>query len=195
MKSPESNQTAVEQRRQIRNLRKMNHTESGGITYACRYLPGGKASLLELARLCPHESVKAIVADWDALAPSKRNTTRVESLCEARELDPWDFYGLVAAAAGRVHCDVAKMMLAVELPRVTARSIREANTRNGFKDREMLMQAAGIAPARGGGVHVNTNVAASAKAAAVTVAPEQMRGLPAFEVDAMDMAEAVRSEE
>lgn len=164
----------------------------GGLAYASRALPGGKESLVELARLSPHESVKAIVTDWDAMTGRKRSATRLEVMCEAREIAPADFLGEVVKAAFEHNTDVAKMILAVNTPRLVQKSVREALTKKGFKDREMLMQASGIAP-KGGGMHI-TQVA-NAQAKATAAAQHETKGLPAFEAEVIDASEAVRSDE
>lgn len=165
----------------------------GGLAYAARALPGGKKSLMELARLSTHESVKAAVAEWDAFSDRKKLGTRLEVLCEGHGIEWPDFLGEIVAAAARHNTDVSKLILAVSVPRIVQRMVKEASTRTGFKDRQMALQAARVVPAGGGGVHVNTQVAASAKSAAVaTAAPEQTRGLPAFEQDVIEASSVVR---
>lgn len=163
----------------------------GGLAYVSRALPGGRASLIELARLSPHTRVKAVVQEWDSLTATKQIRTRLEVLCEGREIPPADFLGEVVKAAFEHNIDLGKLILAINTPRIVQRSVKEALTQKGFKDRQMLMEASGIAPKGGGGIHVHAEARAGAQAAVVVV-PKSTPGLPSMEDDAILTTEAVR---
>lgn len=162
--------------------------KQGGLAYAARALPGGRASLMELARLSQHSAVKVIVEEWDRRSRRGRLSTSLEALCDGAGVSPGDFLGEVVKAAFDHNTDVAKLVMAVNIPRVVQNSVKAALTPKGFRDREMLMQATGIAPRGGGGIHVNTTAIAGARANAVA----DQGGLPAFERDATLIAQAVR---
>lgn len=161
----------------------------GGLAYAARALPGGRASLMELARLSESPKVKEIVAEWDKLTPTRRGKTRLEVLCDSFGLSPGEFLGAVVKAAFEHNTDISKLILAVNTPRIVQKSVQQALKQKGFKDREMLMQAAGIAP-KGGGIHVTAQAVAASK----SQAGSQERGLPPFEQDAVLISEAVRGD-
>lgn len=159
----------------------------GGLAYAARALPGGRASLMELARLSQHPAVKATVEEWDRRSRRGRLSASLEALCDGAGISPGDFLGEVVKAAFDHNTDVAKLVMAVNIPRVVQKSVKTALTEKGFKDREMLMQATGIAP-KGAGIHVTTTAIAGARANAVA----DQGGLPSSERDAMLISSALR---
>jgi len=166
----------------------------GGLAYASRALAGGRAALIELARLSGHDRVRAVVAEWDGLGINKRAHTRLEALCEACELTPAEFLGAVVEAAFAHNTDVSKLLLAVSTPRIVQKSVRHALTNAGFRDRQMLLEAAHIVP-KGGGINVSAQAVAAAKSSAATLTAAPPTGLPRFEEDTRMIVDAVRAED
>lgn len=163
----------------------------GGLAYASRALAGGRAALIELARLSGHEGVRAVVSEWDGLGVNRRAHTRLEALCEACEIVPAEFLGHVVEAAFAHNTDVSKLLLAVSAPRIVQKSVKHALTNAGFRDRQMLLEAAHIVP-KGGGMTVQAFAAAKANSTAVAAAPPA--GLPRFEDDARMIVDTIREE-
>jgi len=161
----------------------------GPLSYTVRRLDGGKDQFMELARLSEAGPIKALVKEWDDYSPSRRHNTSLDILCSRMGVAPADVLADVVKSAFLVNRDISKLLQSVSEPRIVAKSIKMALLSKGFKDRELMLQATGIAP-KGGGIHVSAQASAEAKAAAAA----KTSGLPSFESEMQTTAEAVRSD-
>jgi hypothetical protein len=164
----------------------------GGLAYASRALPGGKASLIELSRLSKHESVTAVLKVWDEWSANKRRQTALEIACEAAGVEPAEFLSRTVEAAFKHNTDISKMLAAVNMPRVVGATVKNAMKERGFKDREVLLKHSGLLPTPGG-QQINVQAIAQAKNQAAVVVPQN--GLPSFEDAALIGMKAVRGAE
>jgi hypothetical protein len=161
-------------RKVTKALVKRASNEPGGLAFASRMLPGGKKALVELARSSSDPKVQEVVKAWDAMTPKCRSARRIEDLCTQACISPGEFLGRVAQDAHDTGLDVSRLILGVNHPRVLEKSIRNAMTTEGFKDREMLMKASGFLPTPAG-PQITNNVMARAQAGVVTETPRGLR--------------------
>jgi len=162
--------------------------QTSALAYVARFLPGGKAGLVELARLSDDERVQAVVADYDSLDKCRRQNTRLEVLCEGHGIAAREFLGAVVSAAFDYSTDLSRLIAALAQPRVVTAAVRNAVRQPGFRDREMLLQSSGFAPTPKG-ISIQTTAVAGAKASA---ADEKATGLPSFAETITMAAEAAR---
>lgn len=163
------------------------------ITYAISKVPGGKHAFFDYARQSGIDSIKSVVAAWDALSNTDKRYATVEDLCEKVGVIPRLFFAEVTAIAIEMNNDVSNLVAAAFQPRIVEKSIKTALTTDGFKDREMQLQHSGFAPTPKGST-INVIAAAQAKAAA-GAGNENEAGVPDFESLMMSNVAVLRGDE
>jgi hypothetical protein len=142
---------------------------------------------MELARLSPQiePGLAVIVEDWDKLHPTRRKQINIEELCAAHDVDPIHFISIVAEAAMRFKDNATLMISSMHSPALLEKSIQFGMKKDGWKDRQAVLQGAGVFPSpQGTRISIlNQNSAKAAAAAEVNVE----RGLPTFERSIADM--------
>lgn len=141
------------------------------------------------------ERCKKIVYAWDTATQRDKDTIKLEDLCAAAGISPDEFLGLIIPALWRRNLDIGKLIAAMAHPQVVEASIQAAKTQWGSLDRQMLHTASGFLPTKAGQQInidnrkqiVNANGQVSAKD---TSGP----GLPSFEQDCIEGAEALRDD-
>src|SRR5260370_1779574 len=133
----------------------------------------GRRQFMEVARLAVALDPKLapIVADWDRMKPPLQNAVDLDALCEAHEVDPAHFIGVVGEAAMKYGNNSAILIAALQMPEVVMPSAKTALKPGGDPDenRKMLFQHAGFLPVPKGkqlrmlnhaiiGAEANTNI-------------------------------------
>jgi hypothetical protein len=107
-----------------------------------------RRQFMELARLAVQFDAKLapILEDWDCMKPPLQNAVDLDALCEAHDVDPHHFLGVVGAAAMKYRNDSSVIIAALSFPQVIQKTIEHAMGKDGFKDCEALMKHAGFLP-------------------------------------------------
>ncbi len=124
---------------------------TGQITALLQFGHIGRRHFMQFARLAVtiDPKIAPLIEDWDRMKPALRNVANFDALCEAHDLDPYHFVAAVGEAELRA-CNEASIFIAsLNLPFLVDRSIELAYTRNGFRDRQTLLQHAGVIPVPG----------------------------------------------
>jgi hypothetical protein len=142
---------------------------------------------MELARLAPQiePELAVLIEEWDRLTPTGKRTNRIEDLCAAHQIDPCHFFSVVNEAAMRFRDNATLMLSSMHAPALLEKSIEFGMEKDGFKDRQAVLQGAGVFPSPQG-TRINILNNNSAKAAAQAEANVQ-RGLPSFEASMSDL--------
>ncbi len=122
----------------------------GTLAYVASRVRGGKASFMEIARLCEDESIKALVWRWDSLSYYDQRRVPLEDLCEVCGVQPHKLVGEVASAGFRLGHDISTLIAAIAHPKVMKACVDRALQADGFRDREMLFKASGVLPTPAG---------------------------------------------
>ena len=144
-----------------------------------------RRNAMKYVRLLSDGSVKldTMAKLWDSMGDHRQKQTSLEQLCEKVELGVPEFIGLIAPRAYQMGHTLAKLFVGLAQPELAQVSIAAArNKKDGFKDRQMILQSGGIAPSpKGIQIAVNqTNVTQSE--------------LPDFDSQTIDLADTVRGE-
>lgn len=162
-----------------------------------RHLKGGKARFMEFAAYVPQiePALAPVVEDYNSLKASLQKVVSIDALCRLHGVDPVHFIGVVAEAAIKFRDNASVTLIAISIPEVVERSIKEAMKPGGDKDRKMLFQHAGIIPVPAGQtINVGASASANAGAKAEVVEPER-RGLPSFERTMIETDHIIRDQE
>lgn len=158
---------------------------NGTLTSICQMLRGGQTTLLHLVRITAATELKAaeLIAAYDALTSTAKAHVNLEDLCTQCEIQWPKLVGWAFEAAATTGQHLAAMKAALALPEVVDRSIKEALTKKGYRDREFLYSHSRFIPVPGGStISVVNQVAANARASNDT------KAFVPFESDVMDEA-------
>ncbi len=173
---------------------KLVPTTAAPISMLAQKLFGGKSAFMEFARLAVHIDVNLapVVEAYESLPGPQRAAVSIDEICVRYDIDPLHFIGVVGEAVKKYGQNAAIVIASLSFPDVVSRSVKQALTKDGFKDREALMKNQGFVPIpRGHTINVNANAAARADASS---APES-KGLPSFEKSMRDSDDIVRDRE
>lgn len=168
----------------------------GPIAQLTAQLAGGKKFFMECAKLAVQiEPRLACVSEsYERLnRPSLRAAVPLDELCAMHGIDPRHYIGVVGEAALRYENNSAILLIALSMPEVVNRSIKEALKPEGVADRKMLFQHAGIIPVPAGQT-INVKATANAAAKAETIT-ETRKALPSFEQSMMESDAILRGRE
>jgi hypothetical protein len=165
------------------------------VRYILDQLPGGWISaiaiLQHVAKQDGDSQEAKILNAWDEVMSVRGGDTTAEEIAEAAGMTPSHMLGVITEAAHLQTVNVAKLVKAIKLGEVMERGVEEALKPAGFKDRERILQSAGLYPAPAG---TTINVASIAQAGAqLKQALETSEGLDEFERDTLDATEFLRS--
>lgn len=121
------------------------------------HLVGGRDVAISLTRLGSHTSPEfaEFIRLYDELTPVEQGEPGLlERLCLCIGLHPSDYFGRLASLAYKRNFDVAHFAAAVSAPLVVEKMAKYAQQKDGFKDRQLLLQVTGHAQ-RGPLVQVN----------------------------------------
>ena len=107
---------------------------------------GGKAKLMNIARMSSDEHVRGVIAHWDAIHVSKQPKASLDETLDACGVEPSWFVGKVAEVAHAHGVETTKLMVSLCSPAVVSKNIEVAMTDDGFKDRELFLKGAGFVP-------------------------------------------------
>jgi hypothetical protein len=151
-------------------------------------LAGGKKELMLLAELAPEvePALAPILEDWKRLSSSGKKSVSLDQICKTRKIDPYHFLGVIAEAAIKYRDNASVIVAAMNLPKIVEKSIKFAQKKDGFKDREALMKHGGFLPVPSGNTFVNT---LQTKVETNVEQPGSVGHLPSFEatVGAIDV--------
>lgn len=122
-----------------------------GLNYYAQFLPGGKQSMIDLARLSDRENVRNVALLYDQMGVNDRGRVILDELCAGALVSTSDFIGAVASVAHAQSMDASKMIAALAQPKVLEAAIARANDGDGgHADRKMLLQVTGLLPTPSG---------------------------------------------
>jgi hypothetical protein len=123
------------------------------------HLVGGRDVAIALTRLGSHNDNQFLefLKIYDELTPVEQGEPGLlERLCLCVGLHPSDYFGRLASLAYKRNFDVAHFAAAAAAPLVVEKMSKYAQQKEGFKDRQLLLQVTGHAT-RGPLVQVNQN--------------------------------------
>jgi len=111
-------------------------------------LRGGKATFMEFARLAVHiePALACIVESYDSLNPVLRRAVSIDELCVKHGFDPYRCVTVAGEAAMKFRNNSAILMIALSMPEVINRTIKQALKPEGTAERKFLLQHASIIP-------------------------------------------------
>jgi len=130
-----------------------------------------------------------LMAAWEEVHSVHNEATTIEMVVEGAGITESHFLGVVCESCHIMKVNVAKMLTALALDDVMKAGIRAAKKPSGFKDRQAILQNAGLYPSPPGVVINNSPTAI----AAANNALEAVDGLDDFERDTMDSTSFLRS--
>lgn len=112
---------------------------------------------MELAQFAPQldQGCAPVIEEWNRLCGQKK-TVSIDTICQAKGVDPFHFLGVVCEAAVKYRDNASLIIAALSMPNVIERSVKTALTKDGFKDRELLAKHSGFIPVPAGATFVNT---------------------------------------
>jgi hypothetical protein len=114
-----------------------------------------------------------------------KRRTRIEEICASHNIDAMHFFSVVNEAAMKFRDNATLMIASMNMPGLVEKSIKYGMQKEGYRDRQMMFQHAGIVPTPQG-TRINILNQNSARAAAQAEANVE-RGLPSFEKSIADM--------
>lgn len=149
---------------------------------------GGKTTAVNAARLVMHtdERFKRLVYAFDTASPTDQSALRLEDALEACEILPDEFLKTIIPALWTRNVDISKVMAAIAQPQLTEAAIKNATTGGsfGFQDRQALLQAGGLFPAKPGmSINVDASHKTLVQSNSGTVELHEGPKLPAFHED------------
>lgn len=167
------------------------------LSFATRYIDGGRDRFLEVVKYAALDNHPAAVAWWMVYADllqSEREIVSFDDVCAAAGIRPSDFVALIVKTAMEQGRDAGNLVAAFMHPLVvkaaaeSAQRIDGAGAEIGFKDRERLLQGAGLFPIPRA---MSINVHASANAQAASAAKGEP-SVPSF-TETLRHAEGIKS--
>lgn len=157
---------------------------------------GGKTTCVEAARLVVEqdERIKRFVHAYDTISETDKEKIILEDLCQAADISPDELLGLIIPALWKRNVDISKLIAAVHHPEIVEATIQAAKSPFGMPDRKMLHDHMGFLPLPKG---QTINIDASRKtlvAGGKVMIEDGAPGLPTFEQDAIEGAQAVRGD-
>lgn len=134
----------------------------GPITRFLRFARMGRRQFMKLAHLAVELEPKLapVVEDWDRMRPPLQNAADLDALCLAHDIDATHFIAVAGEAESRFRDNASILIAALNMPAIVQASVKRALTRNGFRDRKMLMELMGFLPAPSNGQLGRLNPAA-----------------------------------
>jgi hypothetical protein len=165
------------------------------IRFILDQLPGGWITAIPVLQHVAKQSGESdeakILNAWEEAMAVYGTKTTGEQIAEAAGMTPSHMLGVITEAAHLQTVNVAKLVKAIKLGEVMERGVKEALKPAGFKDRERILQSAGLYPAPAGTtINVEANAQAGAK---VTQSLAAADGLDEFERDTLDATTFLRS--
>jgi hypothetical protein len=122
---------------------------SDGLNYFAFFLPGGLDNVIDLARLSENEKVQEVARRWNALPRRDRKNSSLDELCKAAGVTHSKFLGVVVGTAYELGIDVGDVMGAIANVQTMPAHMDRVVKRGGFRDRERILQSAGLYPQNG----------------------------------------------
>ena len=137
--------------------RQWSERPDGIISTVVLSILGGKVEFMDLARRAPEidPRMSRVMDKWDTLSEHGKKEASLDLVCQEAGVDPYAFLGAVAAAAKKFADNSSVIIAALSQPEIVRKTIQQAMTDEGFKDREMLMKHAGFLPVPAGTTYIN----------------------------------------
>lgn len=159
-------------------------------------LPGGWttafAVLKHIAAADSECEEARLMASWEEIHSVHGEATTPEMIAAGAGMTPSHMLGLITEACHAMKVNVAKLIAALNMDEVMERAVKEAKKPTGFKDRERLLQSAGLYPTPAGVTINNSPTAIAAARAAASAAAESTNGLGEFERDTVESTSFLR---
>lgn len=162
-------------------------------------LPGGWitafAILEHVAKRDSESDAAKLMAAWQEIHEAQPLRSKIipEKIAEAAGMTPSRMLGIVVEAAHEMTVNTSKLVAALSMDSIMERAVKEARKPSGFKDRERILQSAGLYPAPSG-VTINNSPMAIAQARAdMATSIGALDGLDDFERDTMDSTSFLRN--
>ncbi len=174
-----------------------------GLSIATRYIEGGRTRFIEYVNYAALNGIECAIKFWHVyadLSPNQRSQVSLDDIAWGAGVQPAELMGQVVATAMRHSIEVGNLVAATMHPDIVRQAAKSAKRIGGqhadiaFKDRLLLLQAAGLAPLPKGqqtSVHVHANASASAEAAA---ASKSDASVPSFADDMAAIEGAIHSQ-
>ncbi len=174
-----------------------------GLAIATRYIEGGRTRFIEYVNYAALNGVECAMKFWHVYADlnvTDRIRASLDDIAWAAGVQPAELMGQVVATAMRHSIEVGNLVAATMHPDIVRQAAKSAKRIGGqhadiaFKDRLLLLQAAGLAPLPKGqqtSVHVHANASASAEAAA---ASKSDASVPSFADDMAAIEGAIHTQ-
>ena len=133
-----------------------------------------------------------LMAAWEEVHSVHGEETTPEMIADGAGITPSHMLGLIAEACHIMKVNVSKLIAALNMDEVMERAVKEAKKSTGFKDRERLLQHAGLYPTPAGVTINNSPTAIAAARSAMSSAAEITDGLDEFERDTMESTSFLR---
>jgi len=157
-------------------------------------LPGGWTTAIAILQHVAKQDSECeearLINVWDEVVGLNGSKTTGEQIAEAADMSPSHMLGLITEAAHLQGVNVSKLIKAINLGEVMQAGVKEALKPSGFKDREKILQSAGLYPAPAG---TNISVTSTAQAGAqLKQSLAAADGLDEFERDTLESTEFLR---
>ena len=124
---------------------------------------------------------------WNALPPRERATATPENICDLAGVQPKVLFAAVCGKLFERSSQESALITAANLPRVVERTMQQAATKAGIKDREMVHKHTGFIPTPKGQPPVVINQ----RTAIMSSGDTKITSLPSMEHDMLSADEAI----
>jgi len=134
----------------------------GTINSICAMLPGGRQTLMKLARVTAERDldIARLITKWDELPETTQRRCKLELLCQDVGIEWPQLVAAATEAAIKGNNMVSPMLAAIEQPAIIAKMAKFAQRPKHVKDREMILQHTGFLPRPAGAtVQILQNIA------------------------------------
>lgn len=126
---------------------------------------------------------------YKRLTRKEQRAATPEFICQEAGIDSDEFSGEVFASYMKYSNGAANVIAAAALPKVVKRSVAQALTPEGYRDRQMQFQHSGFLPTKqGSNINVSANANVDSRTAVVTAAE-----LPSMESDSLRFTKILRN--
>lgn len=150
------------------------------LTFAIRYLPGGRKRFLEFVKLAALNGDPTAEVWWKVFAdltPKQRRACNFDDVASAAGVKPSALLAAIVGHGMEAATDVGNLIAAALHPSVVAAAGKSALRIEGehasiaAEDRKQLLQARGMLPVpKGTSIHLHANASANAQAASASAA-------------------------
>lgn len=128
----------------------------GNITAMLQRAVGGRDKVIDILRFSQDTAATEFLKAYDEAPIGDRNYLSFEAICIKASIPTSAVYGAIIMSAKSIMGQESALTTIIEHPEVVRKTIQFAKELPGAsKDREMIHQAVGYLPSKGGGISVN----------------------------------------